>query len=206
MSADVEGNSIATQDYFPDEETEESVRVAVRIRPLNKRELLENETIAWNYNETSMLEETPNGQRVYSYDNCFGPTSNNKQIYDIVGKPVVLKAMEGYNGTVFSYGQTGSGKTWTMLGCDDDPGMTILCIRDIIDWVESNTKKKFALKVSYFEVYNEEINDLLGLGKNLKIVSETPEKGAVIGGLVEEIVTTPSEFMEVLQRGENARS
>ena len=206
MSSDVEGNPIATQDYFPDEETEESVRVAVRIRPLNKRELLENETIAWNYNETSMLEETPNGQRVYSYDNCFGPASNNKQIYDVVGKPVVLKAMEGYNGTVFSYGQTGSGKTWTMLGCDDDPGMLILCIRDIIDWVESNTKKTFALKVSYFEVYNEEINDLLGLGKNLKIVSETPEKGAVIGGLVEEIVTTPSEFMEVLQRGENARS
>ncbi len=203
MSAEAEG---ITQDYFPDEETEESVRVAVRIRPLNKRELLENETIAWNYNETSMLEETPNGQRVYSYDNCFGPTSNNKQIYDIVGKPVVLKAMEGYNGTVFSYGQTGSGKTWTMLGCDEDPGMLILCIRDILDWVESNTKKKFTLKVSYFEVYNEEINDLLGLGKNLKIVSETLEKGAVIGGLVEEIVTTPSEFMEVLRRGETARS
>ena len=87
---------------------EEAVRVFVRIRPLNKREIAEKQTIGWNFNETSMLEDTPNGQRVYAYDHCFGPTSTNQETYDIVGKPVVLKAMEGYNGTVFTYGQTGS--------------------------------------------------------------------------------------------------
>lgn len=87
---------------------EEAVRVFVRIRPLNKREIAEKQTIGWNFNETAMLEDTPNGQRVYAYDHCFGPTSTNQETYDIVGKPVVLKAMEGYNGTVFTYGQTGS--------------------------------------------------------------------------------------------------
>lgn len=81
---------------------EEAVRVFVRIRPLNKRELAEKQTIGWNFNETSMLEDTPNGQRVYAYDHCFGPNRNNQETYEIVGKPVVLKAMEGYNGTVFT--------------------------------------------------------------------------------------------------------
>jgi hypothetical protein len=82
--------------------SEESVRVFVRIRPLNKREIAEKQTIGWNFNETAMLEDTPNGQRVYAYDHCFGPSATNKETYDIVGKPVVLKAMEGYNGTVFT--------------------------------------------------------------------------------------------------------
>lgn len=82
--------------------SEEAVRVFVRIRPLNKRELAEKQTIGWNFNETSMLEDTPNGQRSYAYDHCFGPLSTNQETYDIVGKPVVLKAMEGYNGTVFT--------------------------------------------------------------------------------------------------------
>jgi hypothetical protein len=81
---------------------EEAVKVFVRIRPLNKRELGEKQTIGWDFNETSMLEDTQNGQRVYAYDHCFGPDGTNKETYDIVGKPVVLKAMEGYNGTVFT--------------------------------------------------------------------------------------------------------
>lgn len=82
--------------------SEEAVRVFVRIRPLNKRELAEKQTIGWNFNETSMLEDTPNGQRVYAFDHCFNTASTNQETYDIVGKPVVLKAMEGYNGTVFT--------------------------------------------------------------------------------------------------------
>lgn len=81
---------------------EEAVKVFVRIRPLNKREIGEKQTIGWDFNDTSMLEDTQNGQRVYAYDRCFGPDVTNKLTYDIVGKPVVLKAMEGYNGTVFT--------------------------------------------------------------------------------------------------------
>lgn len=82
--------------------TEEAVKVFVRIRPLNKREIGEKQTIGWDFNETSMLEDTQNGQRVYAYDRCFGPDVTNKETYEIVGKPVVVKAMEGYNGTVFT--------------------------------------------------------------------------------------------------------
>jgi centromeric protein E len=80
----------------------EAVRVFVRIRPLNKREIAENQTIGWNFDDTSMIEETQNGQRIYSYDHCFGPAVNNQTTYEICGRPVVLKCLEGYNGTVFT--------------------------------------------------------------------------------------------------------
>ena len=193
-----------------DDGSEEAVRVFVRIRPLNKRELAENQIIGWNYTDTSMLEDTQNGQRVYAYDHCFGPNGTNTETYEIVGKPVVLQAMEGYNGTVFTYGQTGSGKTWTMRGSESDPGMMVLCIKDIMHWIDTHPNCQTTLRVSYMEVYNEEINDLLGVpgptSKNLRIVSEDAVRGAVIGGLVEEVCVTPNDFMEVLHRGEASRS
>ena len=162
------------------EEEEEAVRVFVRIRPLSKRELGEKQTIGWDFNETSMLEETLNGQRVYAFDRCYGPDHNNRAVYESVGKPVVLKALEGYNGTVFAYGETGSGeyfgegflfpninytgKTYTMRGTDTDPGMMILCIRDVFDYINSHKHSIIKVKLSYLEVVNEEINDLLGEG------------------------------------------
>ena len=65
---------------------------------------------------------------------------------------------------MISDGQTGSGKTFTMRGSESDPGMMILCIRDIFDWIESHPQTEYSLRVSYMEVYNEEINDLLGEG------------------------------------------
>lgn len=198
-------------DHFDEEiVTEESVRVFVRIRPLNKRELAEKQTIGWAFNDTAMLEDTPNGQRVYAYDHCFGPQATNQETYEIVGRPIVLKAMEGYNGTVFTYGQTGSGKTWTMRGSPSDPGMMVLCVRDLLDCVKTMTDLTFTLKVAYLEVYNEEINDLLGEpgpnSKNLKIVSEDATRGAVIGNLVELPAETSEDFMNILLKGEASRS
>jgi len=197
-------------DGHPDGAEEEGIRVFVRIRPLNKREIADKQTIGWDFNSTSLLEDTQNGQRVYAFDRCYNPDENNKEVYELVGKPVILKAMEGYNGTVFTYGQTGSGKTFTMRGCDDDPGMMILCINDIFDFIDMKKgKAKYTLKIAYMEVYNEEINDLLGEGpgsKNLRIVSEDSIKGAVIGNLTEVVVEDPLQMLEVLRKGESSRS
>lgn len=170
----------------------EAVRVFVRIRPLNSREKRENQVEAWEYNETSMLEETTNGIRAYVYDHCFGTNSCNKEVYDIVGRRLVMKAMEGFNGTVFTYGQTGSGKTWTMRGSPDDPGMMKLCISDVFEYVANHPKNEIIIKVSYMEVYNEQINDLLGSAdsRDLKIVTDDPVRGAIIENLVEQVSKT----------------
>ena len=89
--------------------------------------------------------------------------------------------------------------------------MMILCIRDILGWLRDHPNTRYTLKVSYLEVYNEEINDLLGEvnsanSKNLKIVSEDSVRGAVIGNLTEEIAQSSEDFMEILKRGEASRS
>jgi centromeric protein E len=97
-----------------------------------------------------------------------------------------------------------------MRGSESDPGMMVLCVRDILEWVKSHPDSKFNIKIAYLEVYNEEINDLLGeqnaSSKNLKIVSEDAAKGAVIDNLVEIVARTAEDFMAILQRGEASRS
>lgn len=97
-----------------------------------------------------------------------------------------------------------------MRGSESEPGMMVLCVRDILEWVRSHPDIQYKIRVAYLEVYNEEINDLLGepglASKNLKIVSEDALRGAVIGGLVEEDASTSDQFMEILRRGEQSRS
>ena len=94
-----------------------------------------------------------------------------------------------------------------MRGNDADPGTMFLCIRDIFEWKDAHPQFECSLCVSYLEVYNEEINDLLQEGaQNLRILSEDPVKGAVIERLIEEKVETPTELLEVLKRGELQRS
>ena len=97
-----------------------------------------------------------------------------------------------------------------MRGSQSDPGMMILCVKDILDWVDSHPKQIFVLRVAYMEVYNEEINDLLGDGtpasKKLAILSEDAAKGCTIQNLQEKVVTSAEMFMAVLAMGENSRS
>lgn len=97
-----------------------------------------------------------------------------------------------------------------MRGCPEDPGMMTQCIRDVFDYVAAHPKNEIIVKVSYMEVYNEEINDLLGSGgpdsKNLKILTDDPVKGAIIENLVEEIARSPDEMLSIMKRGETNRS
>lgn len=97
-----------------------------------------------------------------------------------------------------------------MRGSKQDPGMMVLCVQDILEWVKNRPEHHYTLKVAYLEVYNEEINDLLGdqgpSSKNLKILTDDSLRGAVIGGLSELSAGTEDDFMEILTRGEASRS
>ena len=82
---------------------EEAVKVFVRMRPLSKREIESSRGgIIWDFNENSVFEDTQTGTRVYTYDHCFGPTSSNRETYELVAKPIVHKVLDGYNGTVLA--------------------------------------------------------------------------------------------------------
>ncbi|KAI8915822.1 kinesin motor domain-containing protein, partial [Gorgonomyces haynaldii] len=102
-------------------------------------------------------------------------------------------------------GQTSSGKTHTMLGNQQEPGMTLMAIKQIFEHIRECPAREYLLRVSYMEIYNEVINDLLNpQNENLKI-HENPNREIFVGKLTEEIVTSADDVQRLLSFGEGNR-
>ncbi len=123
--------------------------------------------------------------------------------------------MEGYHGTVFAYGMTGTGKTFSMQGTASSPGVIPLAITDIFSYIRETPSREFLLRVSYLEIYNERIHDLLsmptgsGVGgimqqEEIKL-REDSKRGVYASPLKEEIVQSPTQLLRVIARGDQAR-
>ena len=122
--------------------------------------------------------------------------------------------MEGYHGTVFAYGMTGTGKTFSMQGTRDSPGVIPLAITDIFSYIRETPHREFLLRVSYLEIYNEKIHDLLtppasgGMGvlqqEEIKL-REDSKRGVFASPLKEEIVQSPTQLLRVIARGDQSR-
>ncbi|KAG2242026.1 hypothetical protein Bca52824_096126 [Brassica carinata] len=137
-------------------------------------------------------------------DKVFGPQATTIEVYDVAAKPVVKAAMEGVNGTVFAYGVTSSGKTHTMHGDQDFPGIIPLAIKDVFSIIQETTGREFLLRVSYLEIYNEVINDLLDpTGQNLRIREDS--QGTYVEGIKEEVVLSPGHALSFIAAGEEHR-
>lgn len=155
-----------------------------------------------------MLTESP--------DNVFTPHDGNEKVYDGSAKRLVRRVMEGYHGTVFAYGMTGTGKTFSMNGTTQSPGVIPLAITDIFSFIRETPRREFLLRVSYLEIYNEKIRDLLSLaatsdgcgmsGQQEEIkLREDGKRGVYASPLKEEIVQSPTQLLRVIARGDIAR-
>lgn len=114
--------------------------------------------------------------------------------------------MEGYNGTVFAYGQTSSGKTYTMMGDQESPGVIPRAIEDVFAYIQENSnQREFLLRVSYLEIYNETIRDLLSPENQDLKLHEDKQRGIYVSPLREDIVTSPEQVMQIIQDGEAYR-
>src|SRR6195952_5926457 len=102
-----------------------------------------------------------NARLTLGTDNVFATQDNNAKVYDSSAKRLVRRVMEGYHGTVFAYGMTGTGKTFSMQGTATSPGVIPLAITDIFSFIRETPHREFLLRVSYLEIYNEKIHDLL---------------------------------------------
>jgi hypothetical protein len=105
-------------------------------------------------------------------------------------------------GTVFAYGQTNSGKTHTMRGSPIEPGVIPLAVHDLFDTIYQDASREFLLRMSYLEIYNEDINDLLAPEHRKLQIHENLEKGIFVAGLREEIVASPQQVLEMMEFGE----
>lgn len=146
----------------------------------------------------------------YRYDNVFSPHDSNHRVYDNAGKRLVRRVMEGYHGTVFAYGMTGTGKTFSMQGTAQQPGVIPLAITDIFSYIREMPTREFLLRVSYLEIYNEKIYDLLsqstpGVQQEEIKLREDSKRGVYATPLKEEIVQSPNQLLRVIARGDLAR-
>ncbi len=107
--------------------------------------------------------------------------------------------MSGYNGSVFAYGATGAGKTHTMLGEQNDLGIMGRSVHELFRQIElKSTERDYKLKISYIEVYNEIIRDLLS-GSNMALeMREDAMKGVQVAGVLEIMTTNPSEIQNFI--------
>ncbi|PPD72972.1 hypothetical protein GOBAR_DD30136 [Gossypium barbadense] len=148
----------------------DSISVTIRFRPLNEREFQRGDEISWYADGDKTVRNEYNPATAYAFDRVFGPHATSQEVYEIAARPVVQAAMEGVNGTVFAYGVTSSGKTHTMHGDQNAPGIIPLAIKDVFSIIQDTPGREFLLRVSYLEIYNEVINDLLDpTGQNLRV-------------------------------------
>uniref|UniRef100_A0A8C7ZY94 Kinesin-like protein KIF14 n=1 Tax=Oryzias sinensis TaxID=183150 RepID=A0A8C7ZY94_9TELE len=149
-----------------------AVTVAVRIRPFNPREKAEKALQVIFTSGQDTLVQHPHSKQSFSftYDFSFcsvddsNPAFASQQtVYETLAKPLLLRAFEGFNTCLFAYGQTGSGKSYTMMGFEGEAGVTPRFCQDLFSKLASleNVEVKYHVEMSYFEVYNEKIHDLL---------------------------------------------
>ncbi|KAI9847663.1 MAG: Kinesin [Thelocarpon superellum] len=154
----------------------------------------------------------------FTFDNSFWSHrtedehyAHQADVYNCLGEEFLDHNFEGYHTCIFAYGQTGSGKSYTMMGGPDQPGLIPRTCEDLFQRIESNASPSISynVRVSYFEVYNEHVRDLLVPRQDppyyLKI-RESPTEGPYIKDLTDAPVKNFSEIMRYMTMGDNSRT
>ncbi|XP_038625849.1 kinesin-like protein KIF27 isoform X2 [Tachyglossus aculeatus] len=189
-----------------------SVEVAVRIRPLLSQEVLDNHQVC--------VRKIPNTQQIavgnnhtFTFDFAFDENSTQDDIYTRCIQPLVIALLEGYNATAFAYGQTRSGKTYTMGGefnaaaGEDQKGIIPRAIQELFQRINRKSHNTdFQVTVSYMEIFNEELHDLLEYEASVgELCIREDEKGnTVIDGVKEVPVRSTVDVMNLLEMGNAA--
>ena len=196
----------------------ESIKVVFRVRPLNSTEKQNGCKIATVAHEKDGVIEIRNllsdgeceSSKTFAFDAVFSDESTQRHIYDVCAAPVVQSVLEGYNGTIFAYGQTGAGKTHTMEGINEPDslkGIIPNAFEHIFDHIALNgSNDKYLVRASYFEIYKEEIRDLLSQSPHRLELKETESGAVYVKDLTDVVVKSVSDIDRVLQKGKKYRS
>ncbi|XP_038975024.1 kinesin-like protein KIN-7I [Phoenix dactylifera] len=178
----------------------ERIYVTVRARPLSPEDA---KNTPWRISSNSI--HLANQSTKFEFDRIFGEDCMTLDVYEARTKDIVASVVRGFNGTVFAYGQTNSGKTYTMRGSVTEPGIIPLAVHDLFQSIQEDLGREFLVRMSYMEIYNEEINDLLAPEHRKLQIHESIERGIYVAGLREEIVTCPEQVLDLMEFGESHR-
>ncbi|XP_036609100.1 kinesin-like protein KIF13A isoform X4 [Trichosurus vulpecula] len=203
------------------------VKVAVRVRPMNRRELeLNTKCVVEMEGNQTVLHPPPSntkqGERkppkVFAFDYCFWSMDESNTtkyagqevVFKCLGEGILEKAFQGYNACIFAYGQTGSGKSFSMMGNAEQLGLIprLCCALFQRISLEQNESQIFKVEVSYMEIYNEKVRDLLdpkGSRQSLK-VREHKVLGPYVDGLSQLAVTSFEDIESLMSEGNKSRT
>ncbi|XP_054432007.1 kinesin-like protein KIF13B [Pteronotus mesoamericanus] len=204
------------------------VKVAVRIRPMNRREIDlhtkcvvdvdANKVILHPVNTNLSKGDARSQPKVFAYDHCFWSMDESVKekyagqddVFKCLGENILQNAFDGYNACIFAYGQTGSGKSYTMMGTADQPGLIPRLCSGLFERTqkEENEEQSFKVEVSYMEIYNEKVRDLLdpkGSRQTLK-VREHSVLGPYVDGLSKLAVTSYKDIESLMSEGNKSRT
>ncbi|KAJ7283123.1 hypothetical protein O6H91_Y346200 [Diphasiastrum complanatum] len=171
------------------------------IRIVNKRDVYLTEFAL----ETDYLRLKRLRGRHFAFDAAFPENTGQQEVYDTSTAELIEGVMQGRNCSVFCYGATGAGKTYTMLGTMQSPGVMVLALKDLFFKLKQQSRgDDYVVKLSYLEVYNESVRDLLSPGRPL-VLREDSKQGIVAAGLTQYQAYSADEVMILLQRGNQNR-
>lgn len=176
-----------------------TISVGVRVKPSTRSPVgapLPQLQLSDNRIETDLGE--------FTFDNVYAPGCANRDVFERSVRDLVGHVMNGFNGTVFAYGMTGTGKTHSMQGTAADPGIIPLSAETLF---AAAAKGDYKVRVSYLEIYNEHLNDLLSPNtpsEDIKL-REDALRGVRAYGLKEVLVSSPAQLLDVVQRGDACR-
>jgi kinesin family protein 3/17 len=190
----------------------ECVKVAIRVRPMNKHEKEQKSTLCVDVdtaNNTVAVNSNKGDTKTFQFDYVYPMETTQREIYDQVAFPIVDSIFQGYNGTVFAYGQTGCGKTYTMMGVVDNPelkGIIPNAFSHIFGFIKTEGQsKKFLVRCSFVEIYNEEVRDLL-VNNNKKLdIREDKKKGTYVKDLTYVTLKDTEDIQRCLDKGNKNR-
>ncbi|XP_050982988.1 kinesin-like protein KIF19 [Labeo rohita] len=205
---------------LPGEWKDHQLTVALRIRPLNDAEIEEGATTVAHKIDSQMVvlmdpcEDSDNvlranrsREKTYMFDVAFDYTATQEDVYVATTKNLIDGVIAGYNATVFAYGPTGAGKTYTMLGLDSEPGIYIRTLNDLFRAIEDSTEDlDCSVYMSYIEIYNEMIRDLLNPSSGYLELREDAKGEIRIAGITEFSTCNAKEIMALLTKGNKQRT
>ncbi|XP_054637391.1 kinesin-like protein KIF13A isoform X1 [Dunckerocampus dactyliophorus] len=204
------------------------VKVAVRVRPMNRREIElntkcvvdmeDNQTVLHPPPSNSKGDNSRKQPKVFAFDHCFWSMDDSnvpkyagqEVVFKCLGEGILENAFQGYNACIFAYGQTGSGKSFSMMGNGEQPGLIPRLCCSLFERVhiDANEAHTFKVEVSYMEIYNEKVRDLLdpkGSRQSLK-VREHKVLGPYVDGLSQLAVTSFEDIEVLMSEGNKSRT
>ncbi|XP_017838291.1 kinesin-like protein KIF13B isoform X2 [Drosophila busckii] len=203
----------------------DKIKVAVRVRPFNRREIeLGTKCIVEMDKQQTILQNPPTLEKMerkqpktFAFDHCFYSLNaedvsfaSQETVFDCVGRDILDNAFQGYNACIFAYGQTGSGKSYTMMGSQESKGIIPRLCDELFSAIanKSTAELMYKVEVSYMEIYNEKVHDLLDPKPNKQSlkVREHNVLGPYVDGLSQLAVASYKDIDNLMTEGNKSRT